>query len=384
MASKAWPVSLPLAVGSVLSASRLVLVGNTVFLSCGVGLCIFHQTHSGCEGCLRVVTVVCFAEVFFLTIFTSVFENCVRPLALQSQQALEPWAIRKAELEVLQKVESLSAAVDFTARFLSVMVLLRQHLTKQEAGRMVVAWSCKKDCVPLVFSWRRLPGLLLTSPPVIDGCQLQQQEVELPAGTMCLGPHCQCFGEASQMRSRHEMPGNRLVKRSFDMRKRTDDRRSKRLKRDWKIPLWVAFANKEDFQSNGEVGPRYQVCEPGPPSGEKNMFRKKWDGGLSRCQVPLAVYKQQEEVLKALSTGQSFLGELRASLELSLGSKGLSDEMLELRDACCEAFDWKTLLRQRAGQSNADAIVKLFKILKPRMISSFWPSQQPGTNGSLV
>ncbi|CAE7316262.1 YIR007W [Symbiodinium sp. CCMP2592] len=322
MASKAWRVSLPLAVGCVLSASRLV---------------------------------------FFLTIFTSVFENCVRPLALQSQQALEPWAIRKAELEVLQKVGSLSAAVDFTARFLSVMVLLRQHLTKQEAGRMVVAWSCKKDCVPLVFSWRRLPGLLLTSPPVIDGCQLQQQEVELPAGTMCLGPHCQCFGEASQMRSRHELPGDRLVKRSFEMRKTTGDRRSKRLKRDWKIPLWVAFAKKADFRSNDEVGPRYQVCEPGPPIGEKDMFRKKWDSGLSRCQVPLAVYKQQEEVLKALSTGQSFLAELRASLELSLGSKGLSDEMLQLRDACCEAFDWKTLLHQRAGQSNGDAILQLFK-----------------------
>ena len=51
-----------------------------------------------------------------------------------------------------------------------------------------------------------LAELLGKSPPVIQGVALQEQELALAPGQICVGPHCQCFGEDSELARNHTLP----------------------------------------------------------------------------------------------------------------------------------------------------------------------------------
>ena len=323
--------------------------------------------------CYVSATCEIIAEVCFLTQFASIFENCIHPFALQSQQAVDPWVMRQSELQLVGRLQRTQEALHYTSKLLSVVSLLRQHLHQNEVCRMLVAFSCHRNCVPLIQTWKALPKMLGKSPPMIQGVALQEQELALAPGQICAGPHCQCFGEDSQLARHHALPDDR--RSSVKIFKSKGSRKRQAVK----VPLWVAWAPTENRQSQDEDGdfvyycPRYQIGKP-RVRGEENMFRQ-WGGhGLSRCKVPLQVYRQHEDIWRSLQTGLHFCKVLQTKIAECLGSRGVSAHMTSLLDACCIAWDWEKLLFSRPEQRHANAILQVWELLRPRVEKGFWPS----------
>ena len=295
---------------------------------------------------------------------------------MRSQQAVEPWAQRNAELEALDQISQLIKSVKFTGRLLSVVVLLRQHLRGKEIARMLLAFASSSSCRPLLTTFKYLPRLVCKSPPQIHGCALHTK--------MCLGPHCQCKSVSAQLRERHELPENRCAEVQLPCKKGKGARRGKR--KAYQVPLWVKWCTGEDLlvekdDFTGYCAPRYQVCAAGPALGIEGMFRFM-DPELSRCQVPLKVYVQHDEVQKALCSGIGFLTGLLDHVTESLGVRGVNADVLDFFKTCSVAWDWSTLLFDRPEQKHADAFMKLLEMLKPRLTTCYWPSESRAWNMS--
>lgn len=321
-------------------------------------------------------------EVSFLLAFSAVFEECVRPYALASQQAVEPWINRVASSKMLQKIDAAIAGVESSKRLLSVLVLLRQHLSPKETGRFIVAWSAQPFCRCMFDFWLLLPGLVAKIPPMMRNCTLQQQDEDLGVEAMCLGPHCQC---ASRVAHKKNPSQCKVVIRG---RRSTKRRRSGSAGRAISVPPWVGHSDATVVcpDPSKEVGPRYQVLSTPPPTGQRGSFRlhvsgpgapqpchhPSWCRGgnpcpctwSSRCQVPLMVYKQHADVQKALSATSSFLVGLRENMAASLGNAGVNERMQQLFRDASEAWDWEFLLRNRPLQRHVEAFLRLVKTLK--------------------
>ena len=205
---------------------------------------------------------------------------------------------------------------------------------------------------------------------------------------MCVGPHCQCFGIASQHARDHALPP--------DLRSavRLPQKKAARAKRRSVLaPLWVAWGPSairgcpEQDDGLEMAPPRYHVFQARAPTGRLNMFRRKIDalGAAvddqppeslgSRCQVPLQVYKQHEEVATSLRAGKNFCETLEQRIVECLGTRGVNDDMRTVVDLCCTVWDWEFLLFNMPTRQHADAVLKLWDILKPRLERTFWPSQ---------
>lgn len=218
--------------------------------------------------------------------------------------------------------------------------------------------------------------MLGKSPPMIQGVALQEQELALAPGQICVGPHCQCFGEDAELARNHTLPDDR--RSSVKILKRKESRKRLAVK----VPMWVAWAPTENRQSQQEGGdfaycrPRYQIGKP-RVHGEEDKFRQWGEHGWSRCKVPLQVYRQHEEIWKSLQTGLHFCQVLQGKIAECLGSRGVSAHMTALLDACCIAWDWDKLLFSRPEQQHANAILKVWETLRPRVEKGFWPSATP-------
>ena len=279
----------------------------------------------------------------------------------------------------MKRLERTEESLRYTCKLLSVVTFLRQHLHRNEVCRMLVAFSCHRKCVPLLQTWKAFPNLLGKSPPVIQGVALQEQELALAPGQICVGPHCQCFGEDSEFARNHTLPDDRRC--SVKIMKRMGGRKRQTVK----VPMWVAWAPTENRQSQEEDGdfvycrPRYQIGKPRAVRGEEDKFRQRGRHELSRCKVPVHVYRQHEDIWKSLSTGLHFCQILQGKIAECLGTRGVSAHMTSLLDACCIAWDWDKLLFSKPDNlQQGDAILHLWEVLRPRLEKGFWPSAPLG------
>ena len=158
--------------------------------------------------------------------------------------------MRQSEPKLMKRLERTEESLRYTSKLLSVVTFLRQHLHRNEVCRMLVAFSCHRKCVPLLQTWKALPNLLGKSPPVIQGVALQEQELALAPGQICVGPHCQCFGEDSEFARNHTLPDDRRC--SVKIMRRMGGRKRQTVK----VPMWVAWAPAE----NSISGRRWRLC----------------------------------------------------------------------------------------------------------------------------
>ena len=300
--------------------------------------------------------------------FCDIFDQCVRPYALTSQQAVEPWVTRRAEGLTLQRIDEVAQSIHDAKHFLSVLALLRQHLSPAEIARFVLAWSARPTARRLCAFWRHMPSLLGKVPADLRGCALQSQELPLPESSLCLGPHCQCPGasahKAKMKGSPNQLPQVRIAGKAGRKQRGYSIR----------VPTWVAYAG----DLSDTAGPRYQVHAAGGPTGVKGMFRPHLSAKSgSRCQVPIGVYQQHADVDTSLSSGLSFLDALKQNMQLMLGDVGVNAHMQRLLGSCAIAWDWDYLLSNPPVIRHIEAFLHLVKACKGTLAKTLWPDPKP-------
>ncbi|CAK9107316.1 Putative glycosyl hydrolase [Durusdinium trenchii] len=305
--------------------------------------------------------------VAFLLVFQSAFESCVRPYVLASQKAVEPWVLRKAEMRMLQNIDRMVASIQEASKFLAILALLRPHLSRAEVARFIVARSSQSSARLIFDFWLSLPGLVTKSPPMLGKCALQQQDLPLEQGSICLSPHCQCASKLAHLNNAakpEELPLISVVRAS----------RKRKRHREIPVPVWVAYgaaiaSTSQDTATEAQT-PRFQVCPTPKPTGIPDMFRRKG------CQVPITVYQQHADIQASLTSSLGFLKNLQENIKAALGDAGVNEHMQRLLSDACEAWDWDFLLRNKPLNRHVDAFMRLVDSLKCTLDHSAWPDEK--------
>ncbi|CAK9084428.1 unnamed protein product [Durusdinium trenchii] len=309
------------------------------------------------------------------TLLSSAFESCVRPYVLASQKAVEPWVLRKAEMRMLQNIDRMVASIQEASKFLAILALLRPHLSRAEVARFIVARSSQSSARLIFEFWLRLPGLVTKSPPMLGKCALQQQDLPLEQGSICLSPHCQCASKLAHLNNAakpEELPLISVVRAS----------RKRKRHREIPVPVWVAYgaaiaSTSQDTATEAQT-PRFQVCPTPKPTGIPDMFRRKG------CQVPITVYQQHADIQASLTSSLGFLKNLQENIKAALGDAGVNEHMQRLLSDACEAWDWDFLLHNKPLNRHVDAFMRLVDSLKCTLDHSAWPDENlwPGIRRS--
>ena len=295
----------------------------------------------------------------------------MRPYVLASQKAVEPWVLRKAEMRMLQNIDRMVASIQEASKFLAILALLRPHLSRAEVARFIVARSSQSSARLIFDFWLSLPGLVTKSPPMLGKCALQQQDLPLEQGSICLSPHCQCASKLAHLNNAakpEELPLISVVRAS----------RKRKRHREIPVPVWVAYgaaiaSTSQDTATEAQT-PRFQVCPTPKPTGIPDMFRRKG------CQVPITVYQQHADIQASLTSSLGFLKNLQENIKAALGDAGVNEHMQRLLSDACEAWDWDFLLRNKPLNRHVDAFMRLVDSLKCTLDHSAWPDEKLSAN----
>ena len=325
-----------------------------------------------------------FTDVSFVTtllLLHDILKRHIQPYGLLVQKGVEPWVVESATHKLFASLQQAHEQLGALRRMLLVVVLCAQHL----APAQIVEW------LKAIFydkAFRLFPALLLHLPPFFAqwppsfrGCSLTDPSSGPRPTVQTLGPHCQCAAVSAAYQA-GALDASRRVSTCL-----------RRGDRDIiiRVPAWVVFgAAKDQIQKEKQwtlapqdVLPRYQVRTPGDaaPAGllpfhlSSNMFRKHVRQGTSRCQVPHGVYRVLEEVLQALTQGQTLLMALKEELTNILGNVGTNLGMQSLLQSSATCWDWPRLVSHLPTAAHVEAFLATLHRLRPFFEHTRWPPQ---------
>ena len=311
--------------------------------------------------------------VFWMLIFQHIMEHIVAPVGLAVQSAKEPWVICDGLDHAMQAIAVCQEKSADLLNFLSVIALLRQTLTRKDIRNFLIAQRYSTLGRYFHSLWPHLVGLLCNVPPMFKGVHLSSIDID----GRVLGPSCQCacvenalaYGARVGPGFKYNVPLGFPPPGGLPLPGGLSPRRVR-------VPVWVAFAAKEQALEVGE--PRWQRRRPDQLAPGRfvlhNMFRQKFTANqTSRCCVLKGVYEVHKTLCGVLQRGQQFMEFLHEELTSVFGSVGTNPKMLELLRNVAVAWNWKHLVINSPEVKHIIAFTKVARLLRHFLVHSMMP-----------
>lgn len=361
--------------------------------------------------------------VVFLAFFEEFMAVVVKPFSLIVQKAVEPNAIEKAHARLSSALTHSKQSLVRARAILTIAALLRQHAHATEIARFIAAMSYDKVLRPLWNCLPRINQILVSVPPVFDGCALNVLMTDQTAQLNFLGPHCQClakeqwvqrggklFDESGEPIGRAEvfLPRGSEQRKTgaFHLRANKNTQKHNFIK--LRVPLWTVLRSssrigsddvKDQYfhprmQKRDKIGSRalgidltgffrprllQDLSKDCGHQEKPNKWRK--DGcctccWISRCQVPAEVYKIHAMVIEALDSAELLFNDIQNEVQDILGDVGMNSDMLSLKAHCRDCWDWDTLVLQQPERKHVDAFLQGYEMLAPFLRHTYWPQKK--------
>ena len=148
---------------------------------------------------------------------------------------------------------------------------------------------------------------------------------------------------------------------------------------------WVAHSvySPDDMRRDAEldpsdVPPRFVVTTllQAPPPALQGLRRYAGAPCQIRCKMPTWMPAVYAAVDSTLRFNQDFIEVITQEMQDYVGSVGVNAHMRSVVQAAAKCVDWEVVLRRPPQHEHTEALVNLYKALRPTLQYTAWPDRE--------